>query len=99
MAINKLTLPNIQKTVADYYSISVAELVSPRKSRSLTRARHMAMFLARTLTTSSLPEIGDAFGGRDHSTVSYACGRLKALMARNICINMDYETLKETLCS
>ena len=64
-----VTIDNIQKTVAEYYKIKVADLLSKRRSRSVARPRQMAMALAKELTNHSLPEIGDAFGGRDHTTV------------------------------
>ena len=70
-----VTIENIQKTVAEYYKIRVADLLSKRRSRSIARPRQMAMALAKELTNHSLPEIGDAFGGRDHTTVLHACAR------------------------
>ena len=74
-----VTIENIQKTVADYYKLRMADLLSKRRSRSVARPRQVAMALAKELTTHSLPEIGDAFGGRDHTTVMHACKRIKAL--------------------
>ena len=74
-----ITVENIQKTVADYYKVRVADLLSKRRSRSVARPRQVAMALAKELTTHSLPEIGDAFGGRDHTTVMHACKRVKEL--------------------
>ena len=70
-----VTIENIQKTVAEYYKIRVGDLLSKRRSRSIARPRQVAMALAKELTTHSLPEIGDAFGGRDHTTVLHACKR------------------------
>jgi len=70
---------NIQRTVAEYYKIKVADLLSKRRSRSVARPRQVAMALAKELTNHSLPEIGDAFGGRDHTTVLHACRKVKAL--------------------
>ena len=70
-----VTVENIQKTVAEYFKIRVADLLSKRRSRSIARPRQIAMALAKELTTHSLPEIGDAFGGRDHTTVLHACRR------------------------
>ena len=66
-------IPNIQKTVADYYGLRITDMLSKRRTRSLARPRQMAMALAKELTEHSLPEIGDAFGGRDHTTVLHAC--------------------------
>lgn len=68
-----VTIENIQKTVAEYYKIKVSELLSKRRTRSLARPRQMAMALAKELTTHSLPEIGEAFSGKDHTTVLHAC--------------------------
>jgi chromosomal replication initiation ATPase DnaA len=67
-----VTVENIQKTVAEYYKIRIADLLSKRRSRSIARPRQVAMALAKELTNHSLPEIGDAFGGRDHTTVLHA---------------------------
>jgi len=74
-----ITIENIQKTVCDYYKLRVSELLSKRRPRSIARPRQMAMALAKELTQHSLPEIGDAFGGRDHTTVLHACRRIKEL--------------------
>jgi chromosomal replication initiator protein len=74
-----VTIENIQKTVADYFKVRMSELLSERRSRSLARPRQIAMALAKELTAHSLPEIGAAFGGRDHTTVMHACKRVKEL--------------------
>ncbi len=74
-----ITIENIQKTVADFYQLRVADLLSKRRTRSIARPRQMAMFLAKTLTEHSLPEIGSAFGGRDHTTVLHACRKIESL--------------------
>ncbi len=74
-----ITIENIQKTVCDYYKMRVSELLSKRKPRSIARPRQMAMALAKELTQHSLPEIGDAFGGRDHTTVLHACRKIEEL--------------------
>ncbi|NBB91775.1 MAG: chromosomal replication initiator protein DnaA [Gammaproteobacteria bacterium] len=74
-----ITIENIQKVVADYYQMRVADLLSRRRSRSIARPRQMAMFLAKDLTEHSLPEIGNAFGGRDHTTVLHACRKIESL--------------------
>jgi chromosomal replication initiator protein len=92
-----ITIENIQKTVADYYKIRVAELLSERRSRSVARPRQLAMALAKELTSHSLPEIGDAFGGRDHTTVLHACRRIKALRDEEQRVGEDYLNLLRTL--
>jgi chromosomal replication initiator protein len=68
-----LSIPNIQKVSADYFQLRVSDLLGKRRTRQLARARQMAMSLTKELTSHSLPEIGDAFGGRDHTTVLHAC--------------------------
>ena len=92
-----VTIENIQKTVADYYKVRVADLLSKRRSRSVARPRQVAMALAKELTSHSLPEIGDAFGGRDHTTVLHACKRIKALRDIDIRMSEDYSNLLRTL--
>ena len=77
----QITVENIQKTVAEHYKLRVSDLLSPRKTRNLARPRQMAMALCKELTEHSLPEIGAAFGGRDHTTVLYACRKIDALCA------------------
>ena len=92
-----VTIENIQKTVADYYKLRMADLLSKRRSRSVARPRQVAMALAKELTTHSLPEIGDAFGGRDHTTVMHACKRIKALRSSERRMTEDYSNLLRTL--
>ena len=92
-----VTVENIQKTVADCFKIRVADLLSKRRSRSITRPRQIAMSLAKELTRHSLPEIGDAFGGRDHTTVLHACRRVKALRETENRVEEDYLNLLRTL--
>jgi chromosomal replication initiator protein len=92
-----ITIENIQKTVADYYKVRVAELLSERRSRSVARPRQIAMALSKELTSHSLPEIGDAFGGRDHTTVLHACRRIKELRDTEQRIAEDYTNLLRTL--
>ena len=92
-----VTIENIQKTVADYYKVRVAELLSKRRSRSVARPRQVAMALAKELTSQSLPEIGDAFGGRDHTTVLHACKRIKELRDIDVRMSEDYSNLLRTL--
>ncbi|MGD8690044.1 MAG: helix-turn-helix domain-containing protein, partial [Gammaproteobacteria bacterium] len=75
----------------------VADLLSKRRSRSITRPRQLAMSLAKELTSHSLPEIGDAFGGRDHTTVLHACRKMKELREGDSRINEDYQNLLRTL--
>jgi len=88
---------NIQKTVADYYKIKMAELLSKKRTRFLARARQMAMALAKELTNHSLPEIGEAFGGRDHTTVLHACRKIKELMELDPALREDYMNLLRVL--
>ena len=92
-----ITVENIQKTVADYFKVRVADLLSKRRSRSVARPRQVAMALAKELTTHSLPEIGDAFGGRDHTTVMHACKRIKELRDVEQRMQEDYSNLLRTL--
>ena len=92
-----VTVENIQKTVAEYYKIRIADLLSKRRSRSIARPRQVAMALAKDLTSHSLPEIGDAFGGRDHTTVIHACRRIKELRESERRIGEDYMNLLRTL--
>jgi chromosomal replication initiator protein len=92
-----VTIENIQKTVAEYFKIRVADLLSKRRSRSITRPRQVAMALAKELTNHSLPEIGDAFGGRDHTTVLHACRVIKELRNTQTRMNEDYQNLLRTL--
>jgi chromosomal replication initiator protein len=92
-----VTIENIQKTVADYYKVRIADLLSKRRSRSVARPRQVAMALAKELTTHSLPEIGDAFGGRDHTTVMHACKRIRELRECEPRIQEDFTALLRTL--
>ncbi|AAM67584.1 chromosomal replication initiator protein DnaA [Buchnera aphidicola] len=92
-----VTIANIQKTVAEYYKIKVADLLSRRRSRSVARPRQMAMAMAKELTNHSLPEIGDAFSGRDHTTVLHACRKIEQLRKENHDIKEDFSNLIRTL--
>lgn len=92
-----VTIENIQKVVAEYYKIRVADLLSPRRNRTITRPRQTAMSLAKELTSHSLPEIGNAFGGRDHTTVMHACRKVAELKESDIRISEDYSNLLRTL--
>ncbi|MCP1064877.1 chromosomal replication initiator protein DnaA [Serratia symbiotica] len=94
-----VTIDNIQKTVAEYYKIKVADLLSKRRSRSVARPRQMAMALAKELTNHSLPEIGDAFGGRDHTTVLHACRKIEQLREESHDIKEDFSKLIRILSS
>jgi chromosomal replication initiator protein len=92
-----VTIENIQKLVAEYYKIRVADLLSSRRNRSITRPRQIAMSLAKSLTRHSLPEIGNAFGGRDHTTVLHACRKVTELRGEDRRIEEDYENLQRIL--
>jgi len=94
-----VTIDNIQRTVAEYYKIKVADLLSKRRNRSVARPRQIAMALSKELTNHSLPEIGDAFGGRDHTTVLHACRKVKSLRDEIHDIKEDYSNLIRTLSS
>jgi len=93
----QVTLENIQKTTAEYYKIRVADLLSKRRSRSIARPRQIAMAISKELTGHSLPEIGDAFGGRDHTTVLHACRKISALRKTEQKIEEDYNNLTRIL--
>lgn len=94
-----VTIDNIIKTVADYYKIKVSDILSKRRSRSIARPRQMAMALAKELTNNSYPEIGNSFGGRDHTTVIHAVKKVAELRAENHDITEDYKNLIRTLSS
>lgn len=89
----QVSIDNIQRVVADYYKIKVSDLLSKRRSRSVARPRQVAMSLSKELTNHSLPEIGDAFGGRDHTTVLHACRKIKELRESDADIREDYQNL------
>lgn len=94
-----VTIDNIQRTVAEYYKIKVSDLLSKRRNRSVARPRQIAMALSKELTNHSLPEIGEAFGGRDHTTVLHACRKVKSLREETHDIKEDYSNLIRTLSS
>jgi chromosomal replication initiator protein len=94
-----ITMDSIQKTVAEYYKVRVADLLSKRRNRSIARPRQVAMALSKELTNHSLPEIGDAFGGRDHTTVIHACRKIVELKASDSRIQEDYANLERILTS
>ncbi|SBV37411.1 chromosomal replication initiator protein DnaA, DNA-binding transcriptional dual regulator [uncultured Stenotrophomonas sp.] len=88
-----ISIPNIQKTVADYYGLQIKDLLSKRRTRSLARPRQVAMALTKELTEHSLPEIGDAFAGRDHTTVLHACRQIRTLMETDGKLREDWDKL------
>jgi chromosomal replication initiator protein len=88
-----VTVPNIQKTVADYFQVRLSDLLSKRRVRSLARPRQLAMALSKELTEHSLPEIGEAFGGRDHTTVLHACRTIRALCEKDARMHQDWDKL------
>jgi chromosomal replication initiator protein len=92
-----VSIENIQKTVADYFKIRVGDLLSKKRTRSIARPRQFGMALAKELTNHSLPEIGDAFGGRDHTTVLHGCRRIAALRETDKRVDDDYLNLLRTL--
>nr|WP_306800237.1 chromosomal replication initiator protein DnaA [Endozoicomonas sp. YOMI1] len=95
----QVSIDNIQRTVAEYYKIKVADILSKRRSRSVARPRQIAMALSKELTSHSLPEIGDAYGGRDHTTVLHACRKVKELVEVDNEIKSDYKNLLRSLTS
>ena len=92
-----VSVDNIQRTVAEYYKIKISDLLSKRRSRSVARPRQVAMALSKELTNHSLPEIGDVFGGRDHTTVLHACRKINELKESDADIREDYKHLLRTL--
>jgi len=95
----QISIENIQKTVADYYKIKVSEMYSKRRSRNVARPRQIAMALAKELTQLSLPDIGEAFGGRDHTTVLHACRKIALLKSTNSDLTRDFNSLLKVLRS
>jgi chromosomal replication initiator protein len=93
----QISIENIQRTVAEFYKIKLADLHSKKRSRNVARPRQMAMALAKELTEMSLPEIGDAFGNRDHTTVLHACRTISALRSKDLDLNRDFHVLEQTL--
>jgi chromosomal replication initiator protein len=94
-----ISIDNIIKTAAEYYKVKVAELLSKKRNRSIARPRQLAMALCKELTNHSLPEIGDAFGGRDHTTVLHACRQIQFLKGTNADIAEDWSNLMRTLAT
>jgi chromosomal replication initiator protein len=95
----QISIDNIQRTVADYYKIKVSEMYSKKRTRNVARPRQMAMALAKELTQLSLPDIGEAFGGRDHTTVLHACRKIAELKTESPDLNRDFEALLQVLRS
>ena len=89
----QIAIENIQKTVAEYYQLRMADLLSQKRTRSLARPRQLAMCLAKELTEHSLPEIGDAFAGRDHTTVLHACRVIRELLNTDGKMKEDWDKL------
>ena len=95
----QVSIENIQKTVADYYKIKVSEMYSKKRSRNVARPRQVAMALAKELTQLSLPDIGEAFGGRDHTTVLHACRKIALLKSSSNELTRDFNSLLNVLRS
>jgi chromosomal replication initiator protein len=93
----QISIDNIQRTTAEYFNIKIGDLLSKRRNRSIARPRQLAMALAKELTNHSLPEIGDAFGGRDHTTVLHACRKVVELRGTSLDIAEDYKNLSRLL--
>ena len=92
-----MTIEQIQKTVAEYYKIRVSDILSTKRDRKITMPRHIAMAIAKDLTSHSLPSIGDAFGGRDHTTVLHACKKIRTLKTSSSSISKDYQNILHIL--
>ena len=95
----KITIDDIQRKVADYYNLRLSDLLSARRSRTIARPRQIAMYLAKSITSRSLPEIGRKFGGRDHTTVMHAVKKIEELKLQDISFNEDIELLKRLIDS
>ena len=93
----QISIDNIQRTVAEYYNIKIGDLLSKRRNRTIARPRQVAMALAKELTNHSLPEIGDAFGGRDHTTVLHACRKIAELRESSADLAEDHKNLTRLL--
>jgi chromosomal replication initiator protein len=92
-----VSIENIQRTVADYYKLKFSDIISKRRNRSVARPRQMAMAISKKLTQHSLPEIGSAFGGRDHTTVLHACRKIKELMQESVDMQEDWKNIMRIL--
>jgi len=93
----QVSVEGIQKTVAEYFKIKVGDMHSKKRSRNVARPRQVAMALAKDLTQMSLPEIGEAFGNRDHTTVLHACRTIASLRMHDSALNRDYLVLEQVL--
>jgi chromosomal replication initiator protein len=93
----QISLELVQKTVSDFYKIKVADMYSQKRTRAIARPRQVAMWLTRELTSHSLPEIGEAFGGRDHTTVMHACRTIIDLRGKDTRLNNDLHILMQTI--
>ena len=91
---SQISIENIQQTVAEYYKIRVSDLLSKKRSRDIARPRQMAMYFTKELTTHSLPQIGDRFGGRDHTTVLHACRKVDELIRSDNKTREDHRNLQ-----
>ncbi len=96
-AERRITVDDIQKSVASYFSITVDDLISKRRTKAVVRPRHIAMYLAKTMTTRSLPDIGRRFGGRDHSTVIHAVNKITETLTSDAVLAEDVEALRRRL--
>lgn len=99
MQARLISIDNIQRTVAEYYKIKISDLLSPKRNRSVARPRQVAMALSKDLTSHSLPEIGEAFGGRDHTTVLHGCRKVVELRNSNTDVEEDWRNLSRLLTS
>ena len=97
VANRQITVDNIQKTVAEFFKLKISDMHSKKRSRNVARPRQVAMALAKDLTQMSLPEIGEAFGNRDHTTVLHACRTIANLRKQDSVINRDYLVLEQVL--
>ena len=97
MANRQITVENIQKTVAEFFKLKISDMHSKKRNRNVARPRQVAMALAKDLTHMSLPEIGEAFGNRDHTTVLHACRTIASLRKQDSVINRDYLVLEQVL--
>jgi chromosomal replication initiator protein len=93
----QVTVDNIQRTVAEFYRIRITDMHSPKRSRQIARPRQIAMALTKELTSMSLPEIGEAFGGRDHTTVLHACRQVASLRDSDPAIGREYQMIEQSL--
>jgi chromosomal replication initiator protein len=93
----RVKIEDIQRVVSKHYNVSKQDLLSSRRTRSIVWPRHVAMYLSKTLTPRSLPEIGRRFGGRDHTTVLHAVRKIDALVAKDSALKRELELLKQLL--